>query len=312
MYPNIYYAKGALVEEQLARKIEIGCDGIEYQLIPADFSRDYRVLLNRADKQRLIEKFPAAVVHPPLGYSNMEDILTGLENVVMEESMRMAQISAAITGQRTMVVVHVNKSRKTTTRQELDTIAFEMERLFKQFPDVDIVLENLSILNNISGGMTDMCNGYYDANVRFAEYFEALFGDNGEGGRRVMTCLDVCHVCLDVLYMSAIAGVIESRGGELKLADYSLRGYMEMNAPFIGLVHLAAFENDGYGKGHGTPFSLDGGGRSLDVLENFMRAYDELDMSCPVTLEVRENDYLVADGYESSLDAARWMAEHLG
>ena len=43
MYPTIYYAKGALVEEQLARKIEIGCDGIEYQLIPADFSRDYRV-----------------------------------------------------------------------------------------------------------------------------------------------------------------------------------------------------------------------------------------------------------------------------
>lgn len=311
MYPVVFYAKGALVEEQLARKIEIGCDGIEYQLTPADFTREYRALLDRAGKRRLVEKYPASVVHPPLGFSNMEDLLGCGENIVMEESMRLAQMSAEITGQRTMVVVHINKSRKTTTRAEHDMIAKALERLFKQFPDVDVVFENLSILNNISGGITDMCNGYYDANVRFAEYFAPLFGDNGEGGSRVMTCLDICHAAIDELYMSTIGDVIEKRDGKVKLVDYSMRAYMEMNAPYIGLVHLAGFEGDGYGKGHGTPFSLDNGGRGLVILEDFLRLYDELDMSCPVTLEVREDDYLIADGYASSIEAARWMIKNL-
>ena len=318
MFPNILYAKSAFDEGQLKRKLEIGCDGIEYQLLSHDFTSDRKVPLDQIEKSRLLELCPASVIHPPLDMAAPFTLLSDDDNIVMKETMRLAQKSAEFSGKRCSVVVHVGKSLEDTASSELATMSRKLEILFSRFPDVDIVLENLSIIQENNGRVPfRLCSAYYDANVQFARYFSSRFGKNPDGGWRVGTCLDVCHAVLSGWYLDALMEVLK-RGEDISrgAGKYSLADYMEANAPYIGLVHLAGAEGNGYGLGHGTPFVLgeqghEREGRGLDILEEFLLRYNELGMSCPVTLEVGENDYLKASSYSRTLEALRWMSDYL-
>ena len=290
MLPQTFYAKSAFVKEQMQRKLEIGCDGIEYQLLPEDFSPHGEELLWRNKKREILAIEPASAVHPPLALAGAQIMLVPTQCAIMEESMRLAQISAEMLGHRTLVILHIFEPPSMTGRYELDAMGGELERLFKLFPDVDIVVENITPFRALRNGHPEFCNGYYDANVKFVEHF-AYFGD------RLKTCLDICHVLLSGKYLDSIAQVY----GELPF-KYDLRAYFEMNLPHLGLIHLASCEGNGYGKGHGTGFDVDDPA-SMAVLEEVLGLYEEYKLSCPITLEVREDNFYVSDIFEKSKQA---------
>ena len=80
--------------------------------------------------------------------------------------------------------------------------------------------------------------------------------------------------------------------------NLSLTNYLAQNQATCGLIHLAGFEGNGYGKGHGVPLKYED-----DVLIEFVRAYNLLNYDCPITLEVREDDYCNPHNYQIAKDA---------
>lgn len=56
------------------------------------------------------------------------------------------------------------------------------------------------------------------------------------------------------------------------------------------LIHLANVGDNGYGKNnHGIGFIQ---GKDLDLLYDIMKLYNKYEYNCPITIEVREEDYL--------------------
>lgn len=298
MLPSVFYAKSSMHRPQVMSKIGWGCDGLEYQLLPEDFSADGQCLLGRDEKMDLISEFPASCIHPPLNNSNAEELLYPGCSCIMEESMRMAQASADLTGERTLVVMHVAHPPREMSRDTGDGMRRELERLFGLFPSVDIVAENITPFRNLNTGISDFCNGYYDANVRFVEHF----GFEG----RLFTCLDICHALLSAMYLDALGKVWDPENG--LPFDYSLDTYFEMNRKKIGLIHLAGCAGNGYGEGHGTGFDHRSG-EGMDLLEDVFDLYSATGLSCPVTIEVREDDFLESDIYGRSKVAIEWLLD---
>ena len=60
------------------------------------------------------------------------------------------------------------------------------------------------------------------------------------------------------------------------------------------LIHLAYFEGTGYGKGHGVPFTPE----NEHILREVLDLYKEFQLDCPITLEVREDDYMNCTNYK--------------
>jgi len=135
-----------------------------------DFTADYRNIVGRKDKELVIESHPASSVHPPLTLSNADDLLVPSDKCVMEESMRIAQMSAEIRNERCLTVVHISQPPSLSDYRTLSEMELKLERLLKLFPDVDIVFENITPFRDLGLGLTEFCNGYYDANVRMAQH----------------------------------------------------------------------------------------------------------------------------------------------
>ena len=296
-----FYAKSAMNRKQIAVKEAIGCDGLEYQLIPSDFTQDYRNLIGRAEKEFIVENHPASSVHPPLSLSNAEDILVPSDKCVLEESMRIAQMSAEVRNDRCLTVVHVSQPPSLTDRRALDDMRRELERLLAMFPDVDIVFENITPFRDLGVGLTEFCNGYYDANVRMAQRFDM------DG--RVKTCLDICHAQLCAPYLDAIGKIWNPVDG--LPFDYDLAAYFSMNAKLIGLIHLATFKGCGYtteyGE-HGSGFNHETG-EGMATLKEVFDLYEKHSLSCPITVEVREDDYMISNIYAMSKAAIDYELE---
>ena len=163
----------------------------------------------------------------------------------------------------------------------------ELERLFVLFPDVDIVFENLPPFQDLEEGLPEFCNGYYDANIRMAEHFGME--------NRLYTCLDICHAQLCTLYLDAIGAIWDPING--LPFKYDLDTYFSMNAKRLGLIHLATFKSNGFptpNGEHGSGFNHETG-EGMDTLREVFDLYEKYSLSCPATVEVREDDYLVSN-----------------
>lgn len=288
----LVFAKSKLDREHVEVKKNIGCDGIEYQMLASDFDGRSE-LVSPALCLSVIEEHPAHAIHLPMNNCNIEDDLAD----TLEYITQLAEHSYLIWASRGENVEPVVVTHNETHFEQLDTehknaIAAMMYNLLEAYPHVHFAIENTTPLRWLQKQSTRLSSGYFDSPVLLADYLRRELQTE-----RIGTCLDTCHAKITRLHLAPILHNIPNASK----IDISLAGFFELYRPTAKLFHFASFDDSGYGSGHATPYTK----TKMDEMRNEVSLYRELEYDCPITLEINERDLLVSDGYKTSSKALR-------
>lgn len=296
------YAKASLELAEIEEKIHCGCDGIEYNLTDdfiihgANFEKNYD---NRIFTMKNVE-----VVHVPY-YSNHQ--LMNLERIFQHEDLSpvdnvfsLAQYCANVWGHRVLVVIHCSLSYYDFLEYELfrKHLVKSLDFFFSKYSDVDMAIENVIPLEYYPdfGKSPFLCNGTFSDTADIVVWLQKHFGE------RVGSVLDTCHALMTEKYMNLLLGAADFLPYENRPAhiDYKIDRYFQMNQSICKLIHLNDFIDNGYQQNHGTVF------QTQEKLNMILNLYQKYNYNCPLTLEIREDDYTNCVNYRK----LKRMIEH--
>lgn len=283
------YAKASLDINEIREKIRCGCDGIEYNLTKefmlfGGSFRDYY-------PQEIFTSHNVEVVHVPYMANkqmmHMEHIFQHKDHSAIINVFRLAQYCAEIWDHRVLVVVHCGLSMYDFMEFELFRQVLEerLADLFEKYPMVDMAIENVVSMEYKPdrAEMPRLCNGLFMDIVEIVGYLREKFGE------RIGSVLDTCHAMMTEKYISALLREADfyPKAGEAlpEKIDYSIENYFRANSGICKLIHFNDFVGNGYQKNHGTSFTSQ---TKVDYLLGLYRKYQ---YDCPLTLEIREEDY---------------------
>lgn len=293
------YAKSSLSEKHIQSKENIGCDGIEIQLLTELVDGklgQYHYAEDVFDLDSLLQH-NIKVVHAPLlshyGLSdvNIETLCDSEDFKLLDQICYIANKAGEIHNIQIIVVIHSESFHENmkligdTWKRVLNCIGCI---LFK-YPRIEIALENVTPLREISKGTLHLANNFYNDNILMAiELRKQLKTD------RIGTVLDVYHAEISKRFYETL---MLHYSGVLPLMDFSMDSYFKMNKDIVKLFHFSNTVRSGYGKGnHGEPFSKD----SYYKLKEYLDLYHKYEITAPITLEVAETDYIKSNGYAES------------
>lgn len=299
------YAKAAIKHSQIKTKLDIGCDGIELQMLDEiyrDGLHEWRDIEEVIDLSEF-SSYPVRVVHAPLVPNRGDVLLERIADVddftVLDNVFKVANYFGVRQKRKVLVVFHseMHLELMMDLGSLWHNIVKYLDHAFTTYSQVEFCLENVSPLRGIHrGGDLFLANNYAFDNVKVIKQLRKELQYNGFG-----TVLDTCHQMLAEKY---ITGLYEMTG-EFKAPDLSLRHYFEMYEDTIKLMHICGMKGSGYGKGkHGTPFKE----ADKDILQNIVDLKLQYAPACPATLEVEETDFAVCDGYSSTLNTLQSCA----
>ena len=289
----IILAKSSMDINQIECKLNIGCDGIEIQLLDelVNGSLGNYNLAKDVYDLKSFSNVPVNVVHSPLlshyGFSdvNLESFLDS-DFKMLDQVFYIANYFGQLQNKKVIVVVHSESDRDTmmlvsdTWKKVLNGVGC---LLFK-YPYTEIAIENVTPFIKVNSGDIHMCNNFHFDNIEMVRELRKQLNTD-----RVGTVLDICHAVITKRYMNVIYKEFDIEPTD----DFELDTYFAKNKDYIKLVHLANTDGNGYGKGHGTPFKSN----DFDELKDIIDLYYKYSYTCPVTLEVGESNYLVSDNY---------------
>lgn len=290
------YAKSAFKKKDMDVKVDIGCDGIEIQLLGELVNGELGKYF-KAQEVFELEKFheyPISVVHCPLlGKFGLPDV--NIENFATNDFELLNQVCyianyfGKLQEKNVIVVIHSEMSME---NMHLVGILVKLEMIIQhllfQYPYIEIAIENVSPLRKVYKSEIHLCNNFSFDNVELVAYLRQKLATD-----RIGTCLDTCHAMITDRYMKAIYEQLE----DIPYTDYSLEKYFLKNKNYIKLIHLSDMKGNGYGRGkHGISFFPE----TKDRLEYILALYGKYGYQCPVTLEVEETDYLVCESYRKT------------
>ena len=283
------YAKASLERNEIMEKIRCGCDGIEYNLTEEfllcgdSFQRHY--------PNEIFTTHNIEVVHVPClaneQMMHMEHIFQHRDYSAVRNVFRLAQYCAEIWGHRILVVIHCGLSMYDFMEYELfrETLEEGLGLLLEEHPLVDMAVENV-VAMEYKPDRTEiprLCNGIFLDTVGIVKYLRERFGE------RIGSVLDTCHAMMTEKYMSLWlreADFYPEGNGEVPARlDYSIEHYFEANRQICKLIHFNDFVRNGYRKNHGTGFT------SQEKVDHLLGLYRKYRYDCPLTLEIREEDY---------------------
>lgn len=278
-------AKSALNDSQFDAKVDAGCDGIEIQLID-DFFENISERSRSADSvisQLPIGKYNIVAVHAPL----LQEDFT-LEDYINKNLNALYQIYDFTNhigkkqNKSVILIIHMISASDDILNNESAWLQLSdiFADLLHRGSFVDIAIENVTPVRNHTNRLT-LCNNFAFDNVRVVKALrEKLKTD------RIGTVLDVCHAKMSIEYTHAIYEKLNMLESVSELRDYFL-----LNSSVIKLIHFADYAGTGYGKGeHGIV-------PTAEATVEFVDLYEKYKYSCPVTIEVYEDDYLVNRNY---------------
>lgn len=292
-------AKSAFDESQINAKLDAGCDGIEIRLLDDFFtnigerSKSCASVLTHLP----IGKYKVTAVHTPLLKSDVT-----LEDYLFKNTDALYQIYdfANYLGKKQdkslILILHMNSSSDDILGngamwlKVLDVFG----DLLRRGSFVDIAIENVTPVRNHMGHLT-LCNNFEFDNVRVVKALrEKLKTD------RIGTVLDICNAKMSIEYLHDIYAKLG-----LQESACSLRDYFMLNGPVVKLIHFADYIGSGYGPNqHGTV-------PNTDATNEFVKLYEQYNYTCPVTIEVYEDDYLVNRNYSlTKLQLNAALKEH--
>lgn len=298
MKPRIL-AKSAVTVEQMTVKENIGCDGIELQLLEELVVNRSAGSFKKWTDIYSISDFSGhdiRVVHMPLlkGDSDflLETMMITTDFYLLCEVVELAQAIAKQQRHTVGVVIHSESCYgKLVDEQIYDKVVDRFYGLLEAYPDVEFYIENVSPLRGSSSGeLVHFSNNFAFDNVELVKHLREDLKS-----RRLYTCLDTCHAMLAEKYVNAIYACAPDLGK----VDLCLERYFAENQEICGLIHLADARGCGYGRGkHGISFTPE----TADTLYEILNAYNKYKYTCPITLEVAEDNYSVCDGYKQTKD----------
>lgn len=312
------YAKASLDAGEIREKIRCGCDGIEYNLTEEFLHLGEGFEENYPEEIFFLKNVEA--VHVPWingQMMNMEHIFQHEDLRPIENVFRLAAYCADIWKHRMLVVIHSSLSMYDFMEYELFRRRLEgaLGELFDRYPQVDMAIENVIPLEykHSAEEAPRLCNGIFTDIPEIAGYLRERFGG------RVGTVLDTCHAAMTEKYMTAYlklarflepgekeresqTGTWESGMKGQKTAvrerasagadcaavqnlDYSMEHYFRANQGICRLIHFNDFAGNGYRENHGTGFT------SQEKVDGILDLYQKYGYDCPLTLEIREEDY---------------------
>lgn len=290
------YAKSALSIGQLDVKKNIGCDGIEIQLLS-------ELIDGRVGRYKSMEdvfnmedfnNYNITVVHAPiLSFYGLSDVT--LEDFVdddiifLEQVFKIAEFFGAKDNKMIPIVIHSE-----TTVQLMESIGDTWNRvtsylgylLFK-YPHTEVLIENVTPNRGTIDNLI-LCNNFKFDNVEMAKRLRIELNTD-----RIGTVLDTCHAKISKIYMDAFNQLMPEKEPE----DLSMDNYFWQNKDVCKLIHFADMKDSGYGKGkHGTKLCND----NKDFVEEIISLYNKYNYTCPITLEVEEQDFKISPNYKES------------
>ncbi|MCM1232500.1 MAG: hypothetical protein NC489_20445 [Ruminococcus flavefaciens] len=283
------YAKASLDINEIKEKVRCGCDGIEYNLTKefmlygGSFADYYPGEIFRAHN--------VEVVHVPYMANkqmmHMEHIFQHKDYSAITNVFCLAQYCAEIWHHRVLVVIHCGLSMYDFMEYELfrEVLENRLNDLLDKYPMVDMAIENVVAMEYKPDRkeMPRLCNGLFRDIVEIVGYLRARFGE------RVGSVLDTCHAMMTEKYMSVWlkeADFYPKEGEEFpEKMDYSLEKFFEANSGICKLIHFNDFTGNGYQINHGTAFT------SQTKVDHLLGLYRKYGYDCPLTLEIREDDY---------------------
>ena len=267
-------------------KMNKGANGIEIHLnnefIKKDF--DFKKDMNIS----LIEQVPIYVVHIPI-VDEIVDIETIESREVLKRIVPFASYIANKQHHSILIVVHLSTSIKTLKNLRVyDNIINDLCNIVKENDNIEIGIEN--VMN------------FHQDTKYFALY--NLFQDNVQLAKdcnhpRIGSVLDICHTLSDISFLTYLQNYLDLPIDKF----YSLEDYFKINKDSIKLMHLANKIGNGSMKNHGTPFTKN----DLDLLSQIMKFYNQYEYKCPITLEVREDNYEDAKNFKTTLDSLNFV-----
>ena len=279
------YAKASLHAREIQEKIKCGCDGLELHL-QKEFLENGSCFEACYD-QKLFTMHNIEVVHVPFygngKVMNLEQIFQHEDVSPVRHVFRLAQYCAELWKHRILVVIHTSLSYFDFTefevfRRRLETI---LQQFFEEYPMVDLGVENVIPMEYQKGDSPRLCN------VTFTDVTNMVYDLRERFGEGVGTVLDVCHAAMTRKYLSVLLKAADFLPDKYlpQELDYSMEHYFQMHQGICRLIHLNDFTGNGYAHNHGTPF------REQEQVDELVRLYHKYAYHCPMTLEIREEDY---------------------
>lgn len=298
------YAKSALSHSDIISKDNIGHDGIEVQLLSELIGSDFETIpYKKVFNLDEFLQYNINVIHSPL-YSEYEgskskvDCL--IENIdipfffsIYEEVFKIADYFGKKNNKNILIIFHSEMSFNATFRvsKKWYHMLKKINYLLNTYRHTKIGIENVSPLrnNDNSKKLIKLSNNIGFDNIEMVKALQKTLLTN-----RVGTVFDTCHA--EITY--SFAKNLENYYSEIVDANnYTTESYFDKNKEYISLIHLSKTIDNGYGKkNHGKPFC----DKDYSLICKYMDLYKKYEYSCPITLEVSEEDYKVCDGYKSS------------
>lgn len=281
------YAKASFHSAEIQEKIQCGCDGLELHLQKDFLEKGSR--FETCYPQELFRMHNIEAVHAPFygngQVMNLEQIFQHEDVSPIRDVFRLAQYCADLWKHRILVVIHTSLSyvdfmEYELFRRRLDTL---LQQFFEAYPMVDLAVENVIPMEyqEQPGESPRLCNG------TFTDLTSIVYSLRERFGERVGSVLDVCHAAMTRKYLSVLLEAADflPRKNLPQELDYSMEHFFQIHQGICKLIHFNDFTGNGYGKHHGTPF------REQEKVDELMRLYHKYAYDCPLTLEIREEDY---------------------
>ena len=230
-----------------------------------------------------IDEVDVRCVHCPLikGIDlNIEYVWDQDDYFMLERTVALASMLSVHYGHPVKVIFHTELSRRL---YEKIPYLYEAIRNFVQYAlnmpgQVDVCIENVIPFKIDKQGDVFFRNGVYDDNIELVKRLrEDLATD------RVKTVLDTCHMMVTMRTVEKMF-VAETDAYNAKSSE----DFFKMNAPYIGLIHLADVIGLGTNRmTHGIAFEEE----RLHVMREFISYYVKYGYDCDITLEIQERNY---------------------
>lgn len=298
MMSSLVLAKAALNHDQIKTKLNIGCDGIEVQLLGELLGKGgEHDWLKTSDVFNLDEfrDYPIKAVHAPLipGKDDtlLERVLDKSDYRLIYEVFKIANYFGELHKEEVKIIFHseMYKEFLEDLGDQWDRMVYYIDFLLKEFPYTQLLIENVSPLRGIGKGkQLHLANNCMFDNIEMVKDLRDRIGTY-----RIGTVLDTCHQMLTEKYVGAMYDLV----GDVLKPDLSLENFFRLNQPYVELIHLCDMRGSGYGKGrHGIPFSEDTYNKLVEILS----LKDRWVKDCTMTLEVEETDFSVCDGFRKT------------
>lgn len=261
------YGKSVADQKLIDIKLRQGVDGIELHL-PNEVLPAPDILIKNKVK----------VIHMPLIPFEDYSIESGKCFITLSKVADLAEEVAKAIEQNVIIVLHCGSSKaKLEHEARLDVVRARLISCVESHPNVELALENVTPVKMISKYKHVLRNALPHDTVSVALYC------NHE---RIGTVLDICHARMTDRFYRILTQQYYEYWCPNGMEYTELHDFFVANAPVIKLIHLAWCVGDGEGENHGTPIE------DQTSMDQVLSLYRKLHYNCPITIEVREDDYV--------------------